>query len=239
MPPKDRKPPDTVRKRKLPESVAVQNFLPIAEIKQDCVVLKNGGIRAILEVGSVNFSLKSEDEQMAILSSYQAFVNTIAFPIQVVIRSNKVNVDGYLQNMRALAEKQENPLLKENTLEYCAFIERLIEVGDIMQKRFYIAVPMDGAKKKTSFLQKYLEWLNPGDTKAKALARQRQFEEMARQMEERVNLLRTGLEEVGLTVQRLKTADLIQLFYSIYNHDLALRQKFSSPDGLKLAGDVL
>ena len=134
---KNNKGKDSVRNRKKLEGTAVQKFLPIAEIKQDTVMLKNGGLRVVLHVSSMNFSLKSEDEQQAIIGSYQQFLNTLTFPVQIVVRSTKLNVDAYVADLEARAEKHKNPLLKEQTLDYATFIQRLVDVSEIMQKNFY------------------------------------------------------------------------------------------------------
>jgi len=220
------KPKESVRQRKKSEASAVQKFLPIAEIKQDCVVLKNGGIRAVISVSSMNFSLKSDDEQQAIINSYQQFLNTITFPLQMVIRSTKLNVDAYLQKIEERAAAQKNPLLKEQTLDYARFIERMIDVSDIMQKRFFAIIPMDPPGiAKGSFFSKYMEWLSPGDKREKALARRRQFDEMNAKLRDRVNIVITGLENVGLPCVRLTTSQLIELFYNVYNPLTAQDQK--------------
>ena len=218
----------SVRAGKKNEATAVQRFLPIAEIKQDTVVLKNGGIRAVLAVTSMNFSLKSDDEQQAIVTSYQQFLNSVSFPLQIVIHSAKLNMDAYISDIEKRAEKHENPLLKEQTADYARFIERLIDVGDIMQKCFYVVVPMDPAgSTKVGFLQKYLSFLNPGDTREKALTRKRQFDEIQTTLNDRVSLVQAGLTSVGLPSERLKTGELIELYYQIYNPLTSREQKLS------------
>src|SRR5438270_10861132 len=93
-------PKSTVRNRKKGALTSTQRFLPIAEIRGDTVLLKNGGYRAVLEVEALNFNLKSETEQQGIISGYEAFVNTISFPLQIVIRSAKMNIDPYLVTLR-------------------------------------------------------------------------------------------------------------------------------------------
>ncbi|MBI3619409.1 hypothetical protein HY213_05250, partial [Candidatus Peregrinibacteria bacterium] len=108
----------TVRQRKKTALTSTQRFLPIAEIRNDSALLKNGGIRAILQVEALNFNLKSETEQQGIIAGYESFVNTINFPLQVVISSTKMNIDPYLDQLRTIAEKQENALLKEQTVAY-------------------------------------------------------------------------------------------------------------------------
>lgn len=204
----------------------MQKFLPIAEIKQDAVILKSGGIRAVLAVGSMNFSLKSDDEQQAIIASYQQFLNTLAFPIQVVIRSTKLNVDGYVHDLEERASKHKNPLLKEQTLDYSRFIERLVDVSDIMQKRFYLVIPVDPpGVKNVSFMQKFFGWLSPADTRAKALTRNRRFDDMSTQLKDRVNLVKAGIANVGCPSERLKTSELIELFYQVYNPKTSQEQK--------------
>ncbi len=225
-----------MRKRKKTEATAVQKFLPIAEIKQDAVILKDGGMRAVLAVSSMNFSLKSEDEQQAIIGSYQQFLNTITFPVQVVIRSTKLNVDGYVHDITERAENQKNPLLREQTLDYAQFIERLVDVSEIMQKRFYIVIPVDPpGLKKVTFMQKFLGWLSPGDSRDKALTRKRRFTDMSQQLKDRVNLVKAGLSNIGCPAERFTTAELIELFYQVYNPKTSQEQKLPglSEMGLK------
>lgn len=230
----------SVRKRKKTEATAVQKFLPIAEIKQDAVILKDGGIRAVLAVGSMNFSLKSEDEQQAIIGSYQQFLNTLTFPVQVVIRSTKLNVDGYVKDITDRAETQKNPLLREQTLDYAQFIERLVDVSDIMQKRFYIVIPVDPpGLKKVTFLQKFLGWLSPGDSREKALTRKRRFSDMSQQLKDRVNLVKAGLANIGCPAERLTTAELIELFYQVYNPKTSQEQKLPGLGDMGLKEYVL
>lgn len=231
---------DSVRKRKKSEATGVQRFLPIAEIKQDTVLLKGGGIRAVLGVSSMNFSLKSDDEQQAIIVSYQQFLNTLVFPLQIVVRSTKLNVDGYVLDLEARAGKQENPLLKEQTLDYARFIERLVDVSDIMQKRFFVVVPVDPPGiKNISFMGKLFGWLSPGDTREKALARKRLFDDQSMQLRDRVNLVKAGLANVGCPCERLTTMELIDLFYSVYNPKTSQEQKLPGIGDMNLKEYIL
>src|SRR3989338_9362644 len=134
---------DTVRQKKGSAASSTQLYLNIAEIKDNVVVLKNGGLRAVLQTSSVNFNLKSEDEQNAIIYSYQSFLNSLEFPVQISIRSRKLDIDKYLETVRAIGEKHQNPLLQEQTREYCEYVKKLIEYADIMEKNFYVVVPYD------------------------------------------------------------------------------------------------
>jgi type IV secretory pathway VirB4 component len=231
----------SVRQRKKGHA-STQAFLPIAEIRHDTVIVKNGGLRAVLAVGSMNFSLKSEEEQQAIIVSYQQFLNTLSFPIQIVIRSRKLNIDAYIAHVEELAQKQTNPLIKEQTLDYARFIERLVDVSDIMQKRFYVIVPMDPAAGavRASFIGKYLGWFSGGeDSSVRALSRHRQFEELATSLRDRVNLVQTGLTNVGILSERLTTAQLIELYYETYNPETSHEQELPHVDQLNVKDYVL
>lgn len=221
----DPKPKNTVRGRLLNPKAATQRFIPIAEIRNDTVLLKNGGLRAILEVEALNFNLKSETEQQGIIAGYGAFVNTIAFPLQIVIRSTRTNIDEYLQQVRAIGAKHENELLRKQTLAYAGFMQRLIEVADIMQKRFYVCVPVDHSVRRKTMLEKFLEWIHPEDSAGKAAQRNREFGGGARELKERVELIQTGLENIGLHARRLTTRELIELYYQIYNPKTSQQEK--------------
>jgi hypothetical protein len=225
--------PDTVRKKKKGFQVSTQRYLPIAEIKEDTVVLKNGGLRAVLKVNSLNFNLKSEVEQQGIIAGYQAFVNTIIFPIQILVRSTRLNIDPYIQNLKKRGETQMSPLLKEQTSDYADFMEKLVDIADIMQKSFYVVVPVDAPTKgKRGILQRFFEWMNVDDSRSKALQRSREFRAYSKILRDRITLVQSGLENVGITMRRLKTEELVQLYYGIYNPSTSQKQKFKTLDEL-------
>jgi hypothetical protein len=183
----------------------------------------------VLKVNSINFNLKSEVEQQGIIAGYQSFMNTLIFPIQVLIRSTKLNIDPYIQSIKDRADHQISPLLKEQTLDYADFMEKLVDIADIMQKNYYIVVPVDApAKVKRGLLQRFLEWMNVDDTRGKALQRSHDFKAYGRILRDRVTLVQSGMENVGLTIRRLKTDELVQLFYSIYNPLTSQKQKFKA-----------
>jgi hypothetical protein len=221
----EQKPKSTVRARKLSKSATTQRFLPISEIRNDTVLLKNGGLRAVLAVEALNFNLKSETEQQGIIAGYGAFLNTVTFPLQIVIRSTRTNIDDYLANLRTIAGTQPNELLKNQTLGYVAFMQRLLEVADIMQKRFYLVIPVDRSIRRKTGLEKFFEWLSPDDTSAKASARNRDFTQGLRELKERVELVQTGLSNIGLHCKRMPTRDLLELYYQIFNPKTSQIQK--------------
>lgn len=219
---------------------STQRYLPISEIKEDTVVLKNGGLRAVLAVNAINFNLKSETEQEGIIAGYGAFMNTLLFPIQIMVRSARLNIDPYIADLREMGDKQTNGLLKKQTLGYAGFVERLINVADIMQKKFYVVVPVDGhTEQKKGILTKFMEWINVDDTKAKAMQRSREFTSLNKLLRERLLVIQSGLENIGVTTKRLTTTELVQLYYSIYNPQTSQKQKFASLEPLNIDKSII
>ncbi len=220
---------DTVRSKKKAFSLSTQRYLPIAEIKEDTVVLKNGGLRAVLKVNSLNFNLKSELEQQGIIAGYQGFINTLIFPVQILIRSTRLNIDPYIKGVREKAETQPSPLLKEQTLDYAEFMEKLVDIADIMQKNFFVIVPIDApTKAKRGLVARFMDWMNIDDTRTRALQRSREFRSYSKLLRDRITLIQSGLENVGITMRRLKTDELVQLYYTIYNPTTSQKQKFKN-----------
>lgn len=218
---------NSVKKPSANASNSTIRYLPFSEIHDDALILKDGSIRAVIEVSSVNFSLKSEQEQNAIIFSYQNFLNSLEFPVQILIRSKKLDLDDYLANLNELAEKQSNPLLKKQTLEYSQFIGKLIEYAEIMEKKFYIIIPYDtllGGQKKNMF-QLFFSSINPDDSINKYKGRLKDFQSSKKGLVQRQSIIQSGLESCGLKTKILNTKDLIQLFYSIYNPLTAMDQK--------------
>src|SRR3989338_2926156 len=125
-----------------------QQFLDIAEIKEDTVVLKDGTLRSVILVSSINFSLKSPDEQEAIIGAYVQFLNGLDFPMQIVVQSRKLNINDYLMRLEERERDQKNELLKIQTADYRSFVKELVQLGDIMSKHFYIVVPYSALSDK-------------------------------------------------------------------------------------------
>ena len=227
----EKKVSSTVRKRKSQQANATQRYLPIAEIRNDTVLLKNGGLRAILNVEATNFNLKSETEQEAIIAGYGAFMNTLTFPLQITIRSSHINVDPYLNFLGEKAQGQTNTLLKEKTIAYISFIKRLLEVSDIMKKQFLVIVPYDKSTRKKTLLEKFFDWLHPYDTAGHAAARFQEFNTIKKKLNERMELVEVGLNNMGLHTNRLSTRQLIELYYQIYNPKTSQYEKI--PENLE------
>jgi len=207
-------------------ATSTQTYLRIAEIRDNTLVLKNGGLRSIVRVSSINFNLKSEQEQNAIVYSYQGFLNTLEFPIQIVVRSKKLDIDNYLEKLRKIGEKQTNPLLQTQTYEYVEYITKLIEYADIMEKDFFVVVPVDPLRaQKLNILQKFFQNLNAKDSYEAIKRRHEEFEQLKKTLAQRVSSVKVGLENCGLKTEELTTKELIELFYNIYNPTVARFEK--------------
>lgn len=216
---------------------STQVYLKIGEIRDNVLVLKNGGLRTVLKTSSINFNLKSEQEQNAIIYSYQGFLNSLEFPIQIVVRSKKLDIDDYIDQVKKLGEKQENHLLQDQTFEYAAYIKRLVEYADIMEKEFYVIVPYDpGRALGTSAIQAFFQRLAPKDTYGEIKKRHNEFNNLKKGLNQRVNTVKSGLENCSLKVQELETTELIELFYNSYNPVTSRTEKLREMD--KMAVEV-
>jgi len=216
----------SVRQKKGSAASSTQLYLDIAEIKDNVVVLKNGGLRAIIQTNSINFNLKSEEEQNAIIYAYQGFLNSLDFPIQIVVRSRKLDIDKYLENLRSIAETHKNPLLKKQTLEYCEYIQKLVEFADIMEKKFYVVVPYDPYRAQNlNMFSKFMQSISSADSIDNIKRRHHEFEELNKGLAQRVNMVKAGLEGCNLRVAQLATPQIIELFYQIYNPNTARNEK--------------
>ena len=193
-----------------------QQFLEIDKIKEGTVVLKNKALRGIIMVSSVNFALKSEEEQNATLYQFQAFLNSLDFSVEIVIQSRRLNITGYLDKLKDLGEKQEIELLKIQTEDYRKFIKELIGGGSIMSKSFFAVVPF-------SLIE------IPGFSRKKGLAAKEaaaelsaeRFQQAKSQLWQRMEFVGQGLRRCGLHCVPLNTNELIELFWSLYNPEEA------------------
>ncbi len=209
-----------------------QRFLDIAEVKDDLVIMKDGTIRAVLLVSSINFALKSLDEQNAIVQAYMQFVNSIDFPIQVLIQSRKMNIDKYMQQISDSEKQLSNDLLKRQIRDYKDFVKQLVKLGDIMQKRFYIVIPLNPAVSKSKgFFQRMQEIIVP--TSLIRMSDER-FKKQVFDINLRVSQITSGLSSMSLAAAQLDTQSLIELYYNAYNPDLAENQPLVEVERLQL-----
>jgi type IV secretory pathway VirB4 component len=213
-------------------SASTQQYLDIAEIKDNTVVMKDGTLRAVLLVSSINFALKSEDEQNAVISSYVRFLNNLNFSMQIVIQSRELDIDNYLEYLKDKEKEQTNKLLKLQTADYIQYIKELTSLGRIMSKRFLVTVPYDPlTDKRKGFFSSLKEALRPATViKLKEKTFDRYQEMLGRRLESVIG----GLESMGVSVARLDTQSLIELYYKTYNPETSKNQQLTDVDKLKL-----
>ncbi|MBX4200093.1 hypothetical protein KW790_01365 [Candidatus Parcubacteria bacterium] len=199
-----------------PSKSSTQEFVPIQEVRDGILVLKDGGMRAVVLASSLNFSLKSDDEKNAILFQFQDFLNSLDFSIEIVIQSRKLDIRPYIALLEEQHKKQLNSLLKIQTEEYIEFVRNFAENTNIMTKNFFIVVPYDPAIIGSSTVSG-ISSLIGGKKTTPAQASEMSFEENRTQLEERVGVVEQGLVRTGIRVARLGTEELIELFYKAFN----------------------
>ena len=197
-------------------SKATQDFVPIKEVRDGVILLKDGSMRAVLLASSLNFSLKSEDERKGILFQFQDFLNSLDFPVQIFIQSRRLDIRPYIALLEGRYKEQMNDLMKIQTQEYIEFIKNFTESTNIMTKSFFVVVPYTpaliqgkGISAQSLFGKKDAE----GDVKK----RMENFEENVTQVEQRLAIVEQGLVRCGVRAARLGTEEVVELFYKIFN----------------------
>jgi type IV secretory pathway VirB4 component len=198
--------------------LSTQAHLDVAEIREGTIVLRDGSLRAVLVVSSTNFSLKSGDEQNALIDSYQSFLNSLEYPIQILMQSRKLDIHSYLDKLRAVMQNQTNELLRLQTQEYIEYVAKLIEFASIMNKTFYVIVPYSPFITKDGIVQKITNLINP--IKTISLKKQ-EFEAHREELYTRVSQIIGALSAMGLHTLTLDTEELVELLYNSYNFDTA------------------
>lgn len=211
---------------------ATQRYLDIQEVRDDLVVLKDGTVRAVILVSSINFALKSTDEQQAVVQAYMQFLNGLDYPLQVVIQSRKMKIEEYVARMRQASTELKNELLRTQMEDYINFIQELVAGNEIMSKRFYVIVPYNPfTNKKKNFWSRAAEVLSPG---SRIRLSEKQFSERQHELEQRVSQALGSLNSMGLTGARLDTQSLIELYYNSYNPVLSQSQPLADASKLDI-----
>jgi type IV secretory pathway VirB4 component len=199
---------------------ASQEFVPIKEIRDGVVVLKDNSLRAVVMVSSVNFALKSQDERKAILYEFQNFLNALDFSVQIFIQSRRLDIRPYLILLEKIEKDQINELMKIQTREYIDFIKEFTEGTNIMSKNFFIVVPYSRAvlqiksEGKLKSIKSIIGKKKPEEVKK---GEEEAFEEGRSQLEQRIAVVEQGLARSGVRLARLGTEEIIELFYKIFN----------------------
>lgn len=213
-------------------SVSTQQYLDIASIHDDVVLMKDGTLRAVLLASSINFALKSEDEQNALVSAYASFLNTLEFPLQIVVQSRKLNMDAYLERLKQSEQAQTNELLKMQITDYRGFIGELVELGQIMSKKFFVVIQFNPlSNKRKGFFSRFQETFIPA---LSVSLRRELFLNRKKDLINRVGQIQGQLQSFGINSVPLDTESLIELYYSCYNPQLSDIQKLMDTEKLQI-----
>ena len=192
-----------------------QQFVPVKEVRDGIVVMKDGTLAMAVLVSSINLSLKSYEEQRATLMQFQNFLNTLDFPVQIVIQSRRYDVRPYILTLQNRLREQTEQLLQVQTREYIQFIQSFTDQVNIMRKSFFVVIPyIPPVLTQKSGIGKVLSFMNKPTETTQTTS---DFEEQRTQLEERVNVVDQGLSRVGLRVAQLGTEEVIELLYKTFN----------------------
>lgn len=212
---------------------STQKYVEVDEIRDGVIVLKSGALRAVVLVSSLNFDLKSTEEQDAIINQYQQFLNSLDFPVQIVISSRRFNIEPYLDLLEKEVKQQENELLRFQISEYKSFIKNLTEVSNIMSKYFYVVVPFSSSEdERSGFVDKILGIFR---SKQSVSAHGTLFETYKAQLFQRVNHIATALGAAGVNTVPLGTEEIIELLYNSYNPSLYTAAVIKNVENIELA----
>jgi type IV secretory pathway VirB4 component len=200
-----------------------QEFIPIKDVRNGVIVLNNGDLRIMLMTSSLNFGLKSSDEQTAIIMQFQDALNSLEFPIQIYIQSKRLDIRPYLKLLEEREKVQLIDAMKIQVHEYIAFIRDFTNHTNIMSKTFFIVVPYSsgpkiGGKEGEGGLLSGVFGGKAADPKKKLTqAEQQSFEEARIQLEQRASIVEQGLARCSIRTTRLGTEEIVELFYKKFN----------------------
>jgi type IV secretory pathway VirB4 component len=204
-----------------------QRHLPFSQIRENVIIMKDGSARVVLKCTTINFLLKSTEEQDSIIISFQRFLNSLDFPVQIMVRSSKLDINGYLDRLQMMAVKQQNSLLQNQTYEYIEYLRKLVEVAQIMKKEFYVVVPYDTIEGKsvrdTDFLwpiKNFWKSINGAIDVSGLRSQIRNFANMKKGVFQRINSVKTALEAIWIRWTPLEKAELIKFLTEYYNPSL-------------------
>lgn len=207
------------------EGKSTQNTLLISEVKDGVVVMRDGSLRGVILGSAINFDLMSSQEQEAVEFAYQGFLNSLHFPVQISIRSQKIDINGYVEKLTALRSEQSNELLGTLMDDYIANIKSLVEQVNIMDKQFYITVPYFppmSVQKSTNLLDELKAAFEPTPM---ITVSEEDFKKFKQELSQRMALVASGLTQMGIRALSLGTQELVDLYYAWYNPEVAANQK--------------
>lgn len=214
---------------------STQNTLQIAEIRDGIVIMNDGSFRSVLMMKSVNFDLMNPQEQEAVEYSYQGFLNSLYFPIQILVRSQKVDLRPYLEKLDKIRSEHDNMLLSLLMEDYIEFMSNLSMQTNIMDKQFYVVIPFIPAgleaqkavEASKNFMNNLVTSFKPSEEKHVTI-NEADLEAAKTELRNRVQAVLAGLMQTGVQGLPLDTQELIELYYDAYNPDTATRQQLKN-----------
>ncbi len=214
------------------EIVPTQKFVAIDEIRDDVVILKNKGLRRIVMASSLNFELKSAEEQESIINGFANFLNSLDFSVQFFVHSRKLNIEDYLVYLNERRKQETNELLQIQIAEYVEFVKSFVETANIMSKTFFMVIPYSAAGEALS--SGITSVLKPTKKAAATEVSKEKFEEAKNQLNQRVEYVVSGLSKLDIRAVPLETKELIELFYNLYNPEQIEKKKLKILEELPL-----
>lgn len=196
----------------MPESKATQSFVPVEEVRDGIIILKGGGLRAVLMASSLNFALKSAEEQISTLAQFQNFLNALDFSVQFFIQSRDLDIRPYMRVLEGRVGAQTDDLMRVQIHEYMEFIKNFTESTNIMSKNFFVVVPYESAtlQIKKGVFSKFIKQEDPEQ-------RSHNFEENRTQLQQRIGVVEQGMIRTGVRVAQLGTEEVVELLYKMFN----------------------
>lgn len=220
---------------------STQNSLNISEIRDGIVIMSDGSFRAVVMCQAINFDLMSPNEREAVEFSYQGFLNSLYFPIQIFVRSQRIDLSPYLDKLQKMRTSQQSMLLGVLMEDYIGFLGELSQQTNIMDKKFYIVIGYPDAnadirrafKQSTGFFTGMMELFRPSKT-PHVVINENELEKAKTELRNRVNAVMQGLTQCGVNSAPLDTPELIELYYEAYNPDTAGNQRMANADNVNV-----
>ena len=198
----------------MPEQGSSQAIISVDTIRDGVAILKNGGLRAVIEAEGINFELKSQEEQQALVSAFQEFLVGLDFSLQLMVYSRRINIDSYVKKIRVLEINETNELIKNNIVDYANFLNMFLEEYRVMIKKFYVVV----SYAPSAFKSSAISGLWSGQSQSQQTVSQgEEFQRNKSQLQTQVNSLMDNMSRMGIQPKLLTTEVLVDLFYNLYN----------------------
>lgn len=199
-------------------------IVPLKDIREHMVFLKDGSLRAVLDVSAINFELRSSDEQVALTQNFQGFLNSIDFRLQILVQSRKYDIEEYIEHIQEQTNALENDMLKVQAEEYIRFVRELSELANIMKKRFLVVIPVEvfSAPKASNIMEdiKSMFGKKKGAKKKESGHSEDELRAWQMQLAQRADLVMAGLSGMGLKSRLLEQQELMELFTQLYNPEV-------------------